>query len=216
MTPTRRVPATSGLSDRDLELLAWMGEQYAARLDHLQALTGCSTSNVRWIVARIRAAGFVRTERILTLQPTWVTPTAAGLAVCGLPYAVWTPALARLAHVGAIDDVRLHVQAQRPESQWIPERQLELELAKGDRRERHVPDGVLILEGHSVAIEVELNPKKAEVVEAVLNDHARRLDGILYYCAPQAYRQLTRLKQSGRWPKLEVRELPRPRYLQGR
>jgi hypothetical protein len=33
------MPATSGLSTRDLRLLCWIGEQYAARLDHLRALT---------------------------------------------------------------------------------------------------------------------------------------------------------------------------------
>jgi len=211
------MPSTSGFSDRDLRLLAWMGEQYAARLDHLQAMMGTrSMDPAQRFAWRLCEAQFARKERIVTHHPTWVMPTAAGLAVCGLPYEVWTPALGRLAHVGAINDVRAHVQAQRPESEWISERQLELEVAKAARRGKHLPDGVLILEGRNVAIEVELTAKKPEQAEAALDDHAEGFDGILYYCAPKAYRQLTRLKQTGRWPKLQVRELPQPPYLRER
>jgi len=72
---------------------------------------------------------------------------------------------------------------------------------------------VLILEGREVAVEVELNPKRPEAVEAVLNHHAERFDAILYYCAPQTIRLLRRLAEKGHWPKLAVRELPQPRYL---
>jgi hypothetical protein len=204
-----RPPATSRLSDRDLRALAWMGEQYAARMDHLQALMGTGMNNVRRIVARMRAAGFVRSERILVDVPTWVTPTAAGLAACGLPYGLWTPILSQLTHVGAMNDVRLHIQAQRPEIEWISERQLRLEAGKRMSRNKHVPDGVAILEGHSMAIEVELTIKPAHKVEAILDEFAGRFDATLYYCAPQPYRQLRRLEQSGRWRALGVRELPR-------
>jgi hypothetical protein len=151
-------------------------------------------------------------ELIVASQPQWVIPTAGGMAVCGLPYDAWTPVLGRLTHVGAINDVRLHLWAQRPDAEWICERQLELELAKGARRGRRIPDGVLHLEGRSVAVEVELTPKQPETVEAVLTHHSQRFDAIMYYCAPQTIRLLTRLEKTGRWPKLEVRELPLPRY----
>jgi hypothetical protein len=210
------LPATSGLSNRDLALLAWIGEQYGARIDHLQTLTGFGASGVRTIVRRMRRAELVRTERIVALQPAWAIPSAGGLAVCGLPYGVWTPVLGRLTHVAAVNDVRLHVQTQRPDSEWLSERQLEWELAKSARRGRHTPDGVLRLEGREVAIEVELSLKRPEGVEAVLNHHARRFDAIMYYCAPQTIRLLTRLEKTGRWPKLAVRELPQPRYLRER
>jgi hypothetical protein len=216
MTPKRRLPATSHLSDRDLGLLAWTGEQYAARLDHLQTLAGIGMQVLGKILRRMRAAELARMEWIVVGQPAWAIPTAGGLAACGLSYEVWTPALALLAHVAAINDVRLHVQAQRPDSRWISERQIEQETPKRARRGSYLPDGVLILEEHSVAVEVELSVKKHQRRVAVLDHHARRFDGILYYCAPQAYRQLTRLKQTGRWPKLEVRELPQPRYLRER
>ncbi len=213
MTTNRRLPATSGFSVRDLGLLAWMGEQYGARMDHVQGIMSTGMTAVYRVMQRMGEAGLVRTERIVAYQPTWAIPTAAGLAVCELPYEVWTPVLGRLLHVGAINDVRLHLWAQRPDAEWICERQLELELAKKARRGRHKPDGVLILEGRSVAIEVELIPKSLENMEAVLNHHAKYYDAIMYYCAPKAIRLLRKMEATGRWPKLAVRELPLPRYL---
>ena len=211
-----RLPATSGLNDRDLEMLAWMGEQCGARLDHLMDLVGTSRPMVQRMVRRMGASGLVRTERIIVAHPTWVIPTATGLAVCGQSYDVWTPALASLLHTGAINDVRLHMQAQRPDSEWISERQLELEKAKEARRGRHIPDGVLLLEGREVAIEVELSPKGFQRTGTILTYYSRLYDAIMYYCAPKAYRLLTQLEQTGRWPKLAVRELPEPSYLRWR
>jgi hypothetical protein len=209
--------ATSGFSNRDLGLLTWMGEQYGARIDHVQALTrGISIPMVWRIVRQMRVSGFVKTERIVANEPTWAIPTATGLAVCGHPHSVWTPALGKLGHVGAINDVRIHVQEQRPESEWICERQLELEVGRSAKRGNHIPDGVLILEGRSVAVEVELNPKTPEKVGAVLDHHSKHFDAILYYCAPKALRLLRKLEQTGRWPKLTVRELPLPPHLRER
>ncbi len=208
-----RLPATSGITDRDLDMLAWTGEQYGARLDHLMDLMDTSRPMVQRIVRRLAASELVRVERIVVAHPTWVIPTATGLAACGLNYEVWTPALATLLHTGAINDVRLHIQAQRADSEWISERQLELEKAKEKRRGRHVPDGVLILDGREVAVEVELSAKGFQRTETVLTYYSQLYDAIMYYCAPKAHRLLTQIKQTGRWPKLEVRELPKPRYI---
>lgn len=217
--PQRKTPATSGLSTRDLRLLGWMGEQYGARLDHLQALTGITMTAVRLTVGKLRRAELVRTERIVSAQPMWVIPTADGLAACAAPYEVWTPALGQLPHIGAMNEVRIHVQTRTPDAHWISERQLILEYAdvnaghRGRARE-HRPDGVAIREGHSIAVEVELSVKGNVRLEGILDELARRYDAILYFCAPGPYQQLRRMEQTGRWRSLAVRELPelpRPR-----
>jgi hypothetical protein len=153
--------------------------------------------------------------QVLVSQPTWVIPTAKGLFVCGLRYRLWKPKLATLAHVGAMNDVRLHIQTQKPESEWLSERQLTAEAKDQAGARRHVPDGVLLLAGHSVAIEVELNVKNPSRLEAILDDLVERFDGILYYCAPGPHRKLKQLEESERWPSLGVRELPRPTGLEG-
>jgi hypothetical protein len=217
--PQRRTSATSGLSTRDIRLLRWAGEQYGARLDHLQALTGTSMSQVRGIVSRLRAAGLARMERIVVREAAWVIPTAEGMAACDLPYEVWASALGQLTHVSAMNNVRIHVQTHTPRADWISERQLvtEDEGMNSDgrgRRRKHLPDGVAILEGRGVAIEVELTIKGTRRLEEILDELTGRYDRVMYFCAPGPHKQLTRLERSGRWPSLGVRELPelpRPR-----
>lgn len=58
-----------------------------------------------------------------------------------------------------------------------------------------------------LAIEVELHFKGRRATEAVLAGHARNYDATFYFCAPGPYRQLGKLAESGRFPKLAVREL---------
>lgn len=198
------------LRERDLAVLRWMCQQYAARMDHLEALIGRRRKVTDECVRRLRAAEFVRSERIVVGQPTWVIPTHKGAQACGLRYWLWKPRLGALTHVCAINDVRLHIQAQKPESTWLPERQLLAEAKAQTSTISHVPDGVLLVDGHRIAIEVELTAKTVSRLEAILDAHTRRYDGILYYCAKPPRSHLRALEESGRWRKLGVRELPRP------
>jgi hypothetical protein len=137
-------------------------------------------------------------------EPAWVTPTSAGMAACGSGFGVWRPRIGLLAHVAAVNDVRLHIQGRAPGTEWIPERV----LAKERRTGEHLPDGVAITEGTRVAIEVELTVKSRERVTTILDELTSRFDAVLYFCAPGPHRQLTELAESGRWPALGVRELP--------
>ena len=130
------------LRRRDLEVLGWLGEQYGARADQLEVLMGCGPRTVQRTVARLRAAELVRVERMIVGEPAWVTPTSAGMAACGPGFGVWHPRIGLLAHVAAVNDVRLHIQGRAPETEWIPERVLAKERHAGE----HLPDGVAITE----------------------------------------------------------------------
>jgi hypothetical protein len=191
---------------RDMMVLKWLGEQYAARIDHIEELIGRSRPRAWRIVKRLREAGLVRTRSILVGEPMWVLPTRAGLRACGLTYRELLPKSTNLAHVAAVADVRLYIQGRAPETRWVSERQLFQER----RWKALVPDGLAIYEGRRVAIEVELKSKYLATVRAKLDEHERAYDGITYFCAGRPYRQLTTLIESGRWPNLEVRELPKP------
>src|SRR5271166_174598 len=79
------------LRRRDLEVLAWLGEQYGARVDQLEVLLGCGPRTVQRTVARLRAVGLVRTQRMIVGEPAWVTPTGAGIAACGLGWVCGVP-----------------------------------------------------------------------------------------------------------------------------
>ena len=119
---------------------------------------------------------------------------------------MWRPRIGLLAHVAAINDVRLHVQARSPESEWVPERVLAKERQSGE----HLPDAVVIAEGQRVAIEVELTVKSQRRIRLILDELSGRYDTVLYFCSPGPHRQLSALSESERWPKLGVRDLRHP------
>ncbi len=194
------------LHPRDLVLLGWLAEQYAATTDQLGVLLGCGPRSVQRVLARLREAGLVNTQRVLVGQPAWVMPTRAGLRACGSQYKVWQPKLGVLLHTEAVNDVRLHIQARSPGVEWVSERALARDRCEGE----HLPDAVVVTEGQRVAVEVELTVKSERRVCAILGELTGRFDMVLYYCAPATYRQLSALKESGRWPTLGVRALPHP------
>lgn len=193
------------LHRRDLDVLCWLGEQYGARVNQLEILLECGPRTVQRVTGRLRAAGLVTTRRLLVGDPAWVIPTAAGLRAVRQHFGAWQPRIGLLGHVAAVNDVRLHVQARSPESEWIPERLLARERQAGE----HLPDGVVITDGRRVAIEAELTVKSKRRVTTILDELTRSFDAVLYFCAPGPHRQLTQLSLTGRWPALGVRELPR-------
>jgi hypothetical protein len=203
--PVERRSGHETLRRRDLDVLCWLGEQYGARVDQLETLLDCGPRTVQRVTGRLRAAGLVTTRRLLVGDPAWVIPTSAGLRAAGQHFGAWQPRIGLLAHVAAVNDVRLHVQARSPESEWIAERLLARERRPGE----HLPDGVVITAGRRVAIEVELTVKSQRRVTAILDELTRRFDAVLYFCAPGTHRQLTQLAETARWPTLGVRELPR-------
>lgn len=192
------------LRKRDLQLLAWLCEQYGARVDQLAPLLGCGPRTVQRAVARMQAAGLVQTRRLLSGEPAWVIPTSAGLRVGGQRFGLWQPRIGLLAHVAAVNDVRLHIAERSPESEWISERQLARDRESGE----HLADALVLTEGRRVAIEVELTVKSKRRLTAILDELTERFDSVIYFCAPGPRRLLAELDATERWPAVGVRELP--------
>jgi hypothetical protein len=192
------------LRRRDIEVLGWLAEQYAGRIDHLEVLLDACPRTVQRTLARLRAAGLIQTQRVLVGEPAWVLPTAAGMSACNSGFGAWRPRIGLLNHVATVNDVRLHIQGRAPTTEWIPERVLARDRLAGE----HLADGVAITDGRKVAIEAELTLKSRRRINAILDDLTVRYDAVLYFCAPSTHRQLTELAASGRWPTLGVRELP--------
>ena len=199
-----RRAAREPLRARDLELLRWLGEQYGARVDQIEVLLGCGPRTVERSLARLRAAGLIDTRRLLVGEPSWAISTSAGLRTAGQGFGLWRPRVALLAHVAAVNDLRLHIGRRSPESEWVCERARARERQPGE----HLPDAVVITEERRVAIEVELSVKSQRRVRSILDELSSRFEAILYFCAPAPHRQLSRLTETGRWPELGVRELP--------
>jgi hypothetical protein len=84
------------LRRRDLEMLGWLAEQYGARADQLEVLMGCGPRTVQRTVARLRAQGLVRSERMIVGEPasrilrtTW--PASAALRAKRSSFATTRP-----------------------------------------------------------------------------------------------------------------------------
>jgi hypothetical protein len=194
------------LSARDLFVLSWICEQYAARADQLEVLLDCGPRTVQRLLARLHDTGLIGTRRLLVGESVWAIPTSKGLRASGQGFGIWHPRLGGLAHVAAVTDVRLHIHTRSPDSEWVSERVLAREREPGE----HLPDGVVITaDGQRVAIEAELTVKSQHRVRSIIDELSTRFDTVLYFCAPGPYRQLSKLAESGQWSKLGVRELPR-------
>ena len=113
------------LSDRDLELLAWIGEQHTCRADLLAVLMARHSDDAEArqrgrLVARVvnrriqawRDAGLVKARPFLVGTPATVWLTADGVAAAGLPWRPYEPTLATVAHRHAVGLVRAEAEAK--------------------------------------------------------------------------------------------------------
>lgn len=116
-------------------------------------------------------------------------------------FRTWSPNVTLLSHCAAVNDVRLHIEGRSPECVWTSER----ELAREYGTKGHVPDGVVLLDGQSIAIEVKLTIKPEKRLRGILKNLASDYDAVLYYTAAGPHK---RLAETGRWPRLGIRDLP--------
>jgi hypothetical protein len=181
---------------RDLEVLAWMAEQYGVRRDHLALLLGrragaetqtpgrLADTTVKDWVQRWRQAGVIGSIQLLMGQPSWAWVTCLGLEHLELNYRRWEPKARGVEHLHAVNQVRLWVEARYPEAVWWSERALRSGRAftPAHTRAEHLPDAEVELRGQRVAIEVERSPKRPRPLQAILYELARRYDAIWYFC----------------------------------
>jgi hypothetical protein len=122
---------------RDVDVLAWVAEQYAVRADTLGLLLGrlspeaprsihrwqyspgqwaqlptLSDATVRYHLRRWLRAGWARPQR--ALGRTWIIPTHAGLDLAGSTYRPWTLIPSQLNHLHAVAIVRLAIETANP------------------------------------------------------------------------------------------------------
>jgi hypothetical protein len=182
---SRRDKGKKLLTARDRIVLLWVAQQYAARLDMVQALlsrmpgkggrpvspTGLTLSAVLQVVARWVELGLVIYERGTADEPGWVHLTPLGLRKLGLSYAPLTPAESSYPHLFHINRVRLDLERRHPTYQWISERTLRAALPR--RAEGvtvpHLPDAQ-VRTPKLIAVEVERSPKSPKELDAILTE----------------------------------------------
>lgn len=197
-------------SARDLELLRIVGEQYAVTLPQLARMMGCSSHAARWLRSRWERAGWARGRALLVGEPVFVWLTRRGQSLAGIEYSVWRPNAGMLAHIAAVTDVRLHVLDRHPGAAWVCERELHRELpgASGGRQ-RHRPDGLVVIDGREVAVEVELTLKRRARIEQIMAELVARYGSVTYFAAPSPRRALQRLAAEIGRGRVQVLDLPK-------
>lgn len=182
------------VTDRDWRVLLWIGEQYAARLDQVQEQLGqeagrgakiegqISQNAARLVVARWKRLGLADYKKILASDPGWIWLTAKGIHELGLSFKFYTPSLARLEHLYAVNRIRIYLEKEHPDAVWYSEREYRADMVyeKGVSFP-HIPDGILETEKGDVAIEVELTLKKPAELRAILQELAGSYHEVWYF-----------------------------------
>jgi hypothetical protein len=222
------------LTDRDVVLLRWIGEQYCARGDLLVVLMARhSTDETVRAAGRVtdtaanrriaawRAEGLVATERFRANTPATVWLTTDGMAAAGLGWRATVPTFATVAHRHAVGVVRAWMEGRGLGDRWICERELrdglDLDYAAPGRRD-HLPNGVVVstcTDGRvdRSAIEVELTRKTEARVVAILRHLLATYDDVVYRAAPGAATVVQRAAaglSGGGAARVHVRPYPPP------
>lgn len=128
--------------------------------------------------------------------------TRRGQSLAGIDYALWRPNVGMLAHIAAVTDVRLHVLDRHLGATWVCERELHREVAATPGgRQRHRPDGLVVVDGRDVAVEVELTLKRRVRIEQITGS-------VTYFAAPAPRRALTAAAADIGRGRVQILDLP--------
>jgi hypothetical protein len=180
-------------TERDMYVLQWIGQMYAARLDQIQVLGALKSddvaiqetgklgdSAVKNLYRRWLKAGWIEKQKLLVGRPQWLWLSRTGLQHVGLAYAYRSPSLARLRHIYWVNAVRLYVEQRLGDSaQWVSER--DINQARKEAHKKHLVDGEVLFQGMRIAIEVELNRKSQKRLASILQELKRDYEAVWYF-----------------------------------
>jgi hypothetical protein len=195
-------------SGRDLELLSIVGEQYALSLPQLARLMGRSLHAARWLRSRWERAGWARGRAVLVGEPVFVWLTRRGQRIAASDYSLWRPNPGGLAHIAAVTEVRLWVAERHPQAAWVCERELAREAQLTGTRGQHRPDGLVVLDGRELPVEVELSHKRPARRERIMRELVARYGQAFYFAPDGPRRGLEETARSIGSGRVQVLELP--------
>jgi hypothetical protein len=185
---------------RDRELVGWIARMGAVEIGHVQKRFGTCRSVSYEVVGRLVEAGLI--ERVATLpgDPTLLSTTPQGIAYAGLGLPTARVGAGQVDHWVACADVAIWAERRWGRDSLLSERELRFaevdaprpiasaivgELPDG-RPMLHRPDLVVLDDGRTMAIEVELTPKAPRRLERIVRSwrRARHVDQILYLVPP--------------------------------
>jgi hypothetical protein len=161
-----------GITERELWVLRWVGEQYALPMAVVADLVGTPSAErlARRTAGRLERLGYA--DRRHAVGRWWLVPTRAGLRAAGLPYRVWDLAKHEwsLTHLVACARLRLHLAQAYPEARWESDRAIRAPWHDSGARVRLADGGLYFPDGDAVGIEVELHVKPLDRYQAAVAD----------------------------------------------
>ena len=177
-------------TDRDLDALKWIAEQYTISLDHLAILLArlgdpdeyaqkpkdpdqLTEARAMKIVRRWEQMGLISRGRFLYGDPLWLWLTPEGLKLVAPEageFRNYTPTAATINHLYWINQTRLHLEGKY-KVKWTGEREVRASLkTEMGAKHPHVPDAIVEYDDHCIAIEVELSTKTYSRLDKILHE----------------------------------------------
>jgi hypothetical protein len=199
-TSVHRLNRGPQMNDRLIDFFRLVGEQYVLDFSQAQQWLGRLSPEPD----KMKQPGLLSAERTRKIIRRWVDEgilaykvfyyrskgvlwlTSKGLKYAELPYRSYEPSPSMLAHLSAVNDVRLFIAKRRPKDTWRSERELRAEqnAREKDGKQPHIVDAELIgTSGKVNALEVELTIKSEKRLESIIFDLAgnARYDTIWYF-----------------------------------
>jgi hypothetical protein len=199
------------LTERDIDALVWIAQQYTITLDHLSILLArliepgaytwlpkeagkITEKRAMAIVLRWERLGIVRKTWLFRGDPAWISLTNEGLRFVAdqrgeRPFPPFTPSIGSdQRHLYQINFTRLYIEGKRKDAQWTSERELKSEQPITTGKKPHPPDAIVTTNEHTNAIEVELSQKKSTRLDNILKELAedQNYHTIWYFCKGRA------------------------------
>ena len=182
----RREQGSYRVSERDVELLGLIGEQYAVTLDQLARLIGRRYRTARGLRDRWCNAGWTHSAKLTVNLPPFVWLTRHGSRLVESPYRTWDPNPGLTSHIEAVTNLRLLLERELRLGSWECERALAQSCRSRSERRSHLPDAVLVSD-QRIAVEVELTLKSRARLGTIVEQLSWDYDSVWYF-APERLR----------------------------
>jgi hypothetical protein len=199
-------------TNRDRQIVGWIGALGAAGATHVQRRFGMGRSQTYQRLHELVAGGLLSEHRLLYGRPALYAATAEGLRWAGLRHlGLYRVGPGSFEHTAEVAAVAAELHQQLAGWEVVSERTiraLESETdgligsvkvgeLPGGRAALHRPDLLIESETATVAVEVELSVKAPRRLEAICRGYARarHLDHTYYLATPPAARAVERATQ---------------------
>jgi DNA-binding Lrp family transcriptional regulator len=185
-----------------LPILRLIGEQKAIPLDQLARFLKLNLVQVERTVAGLEEVGCAHQAQMIDGEAPWVWLSKRGARLAGVGFISAKPRIKALAHVRALNEVRLLFAKKEQRGRWLCGASLD-EDETGRR-----PAAAVVIEGERFAIELELLPRPCGIRHGIAHGDLACYDAVFYFGAPAALPSLEGTKKKIGNSNLFVRPVP--------